>query len=202
MTNKLIVLEGIDGVGKTTIAKLLKKELSQRGIRAVRYEERERSTEGFNAIKPFIKQQAPLDASLLFYIASSIYKSQRIEKLLKKNWVICDRYIYSTLAYHKVRGAHMSLVADLRKLPIRLPDFFFLLSVREDVRMKRVRAKKDHTPADMLPKKKGSFVAKMENVLNEFEPAIVDNTRLHPHLLAREMAEMIFPRQSEKKKRL
>lgn len=194
MTGKLIVLEGIDGVGKTTIAKLLKKELLKRGIRAVLYEKQEKPAEGFNVIKPFIKRKVPINASLLFSVASSIYKSAEIEKLLKKHWVICDRYIYSTFAYHRTRGADMSLLAQARKLPVRAPDFLFLLKVREDVRMRRMRMKKNRTPADMLPKKKGSIAARMEKALEAFKPIIVDNTRPYPYALVQEMVEMIFSR--------
>lgn len=200
MKNKLVVFEGIDGVGKTTIAKFLKEKLSERGISAVLYEDREKLTEGFNVIKPFIKRKASINASLLFYVASSIYKSAEIEKLLKANWVICDRYIYSTIAYHQVRGANMSLVARVQKLPIRLPDFFFLLEVGEDVRMRRVRAKKDRTPADITPKKRGNLVANTEKTLEQFKPTIVDNTRPYPRVLAHELAEMIFSKNKKIKK--
>lgn len=75
MRGKLIVFEGIDGVGKTTIAKLLKEELLKRGIPTIRYEDSERMAEGFNVIKPFIRRKAPINASLFFCVASSIYKS-------------------------------------------------------------------------------------------------------------------------------
>ena len=39
MKNKLVVFEGIDGVGKTTLSGLLRDKLVQHGIKAVRYED-------------------------------------------------------------------------------------------------------------------------------------------------------------------
>lgn len=115
MKNKLVVFEGIDGVGKTTLSILLRDKLIDQGIKTIRYEDIERENCGFNLIKPFIKTQVPIDSSLLFYIASAIYKSQQIEKLLKHYWVICDRYIYSTFAYHKIRNADFSFIPDIKK---------------------------------------------------------------------------------------
>lgn len=78
MKHKLIVLEGIDGVGKTTIARLLKEALTRRGIPAMVYEEHEKRDAGFNVLKPFVRKNAPIEASFFFYLASAIYKSQEI----------------------------------------------------------------------------------------------------------------------------
>ncbi|MDO8499777.1 MAG: hypothetical protein Q7S66_03905 [bacterium] len=55
MKNKLVVFEGIDGVGKTTLCSALKHELAKRGIMAILYEEIENKKSGFNKIKSFIK---------------------------------------------------------------------------------------------------------------------------------------------------
>ncbi len=191
MKHKLIVLEGIDGVGKTTIAHLLKQALSERGIRTVLYEDSEKRNEGFNVIKPFIKREVSVAASFFFYIASAIYKSGQIEVLLEKGWVICDRYIYSTFAHHKVRGADLSLVSHLPKLPIRLPDFHFLVKAREDVRMERAQVRKGRTPQDLIPKKKGSLIEKMEQALEQFKPIIVDNTDPDPHVAVSKIMETL-----------
>ena len=192
MKNKLIVLEGIDGVGKTTAARLLKKMLARHGIRAVSYEAYERKMEGFNKIKSFVRRKTSIDASLFFYLASAIYKSSKISEFLRDNWVICDRYIYSTLSYHKVRGARMSLVARVRTLPVRLPDFYFLLTVQEEVRMKRARMRKHRTPADSMSKEKGNMVDAMERELQKFGPFVIDNTKFDPGEMVRKMESFIF----------
>ena len=45
--NKLIVFEGIDGVGKTTIALELKKVLKRKGVPVIFYEDYESKHSGF-----------------------------------------------------------------------------------------------------------------------------------------------------------
>lgn len=175
MNCKLIVLEGIDGVGKTTLSLLLKERLCAMGIPALRYEEREERATGFNIIKPFIKKEAPIDASLLFYLASAIYKSGKIQELLADHWVICDRYVYSTLAFHKVRGADLSIV-DPARLPIIKPDYFFLIQVEESLRFKRMSLRADTTEEDMIPNVAGTIPWATEQALKEFHPVIIDNS--------------------------
>ncbi len=174
--SRLIVFEGIDGVGKTTLCQKLKEALEMQGMKAVWYEEGEDRYKGFNLIKPFIKAKAPIDASLLFYLASSIYKSRIIEKLLKKQWVLCDRYIYSTLAYHIIHGADKNLLSSLVDLPIRKPDFTFLITAKESVRTKRAKLRRHSNANDFLEKRPGNLVARMEKELKKFQPIIVDNS--------------------------
>ena len=176
MKNKLIVLEGIDGVGKTSVAAALKERLCQYGEKAVIYEECEDKNSGFNIIKPFIRENVSVHASLFFYLASAIYKSEVIQQILKKSWVICDRYIYSTIAYHKVRGVDVTSLLSLQKLPILFPDFYFLLIVKEDIRMKRIKARGNSDKDDMMPKHEGSLVDAMERELKNLNPIVIDNS--------------------------
>jgi dTMP kinase len=130
MKNKLIVFEGIDGVGKSTIIRELKRRLTLRGIKAICYEEVEDKKRGFNKIKSFIRRKVPIESSLLFYLASSVYKSALISRLLKNSWVLCDRYVYSTLAYHRVNGVSRRLISRWADVPLKKPDFLFLLTVK------------------------------------------------------------------------
>ena len=160
--NKLIVFEGIDGVGKTTIALELKRTLKRKGIPVIFYENYELKHPGFNPLKPLVKK-IPITGSYLFFLSSAIYKSQVIKKLLKKHWVICDRYFYSTMAYHKAKGSNLKIqpLSDLLK-----PDYGFLLTIDEQIRQKRARQKSYITKADLVPKNRGSFPYKMENIFD------------------------------------
>ena len=191
MKNKLIIFEGIDGVGKTTLSKLLQNKLEKLGFKTVRYEDIEEKNSGFNQIKPFIKTQVPIDSSLLFYIASAIYKSQQIKELLKHNWVICDRYIYSTFAYHKIRNANMSFIPDMKRIPIRLPDFLFLIKVNDAIRLKRTKARSDNNAYDFKIKTSSNLIGKMEKELEEFKPIIIDNSYSTPTDIIKEICEIV-----------
>lgn len=182
MKNKLIVLEGIDGVGKTTISQALKKELGRRHIRSVIYESTEKKNYGFNILKPFIKKRAAklsIDSSLFFYLSSALFKSEIIKKMLKKKWVICDRYIYSTIAYHNLKGATKYLFPDLDKFPIIKPDFSFLITVDDKTRLQRVKRRGIVNSVDLIQKKIGSRAFRMEAELKKFKlTEIVNNSSL------------------------
>jgi len=172
--NKLIVLEGIDGVGKTTIALKLKKALKRKGLRVIFYEDYEQKHPGFSVLKPLVKT-IPITGSHLFYLASAIYKSQVIKKLLKKHWVICDRYFYSSIAHHKAKGSNLKIgqLKDLLK-----PDYAFLLTLDEKTRQRRVKQKSNITKADLVPKKEGSFPKKMEDILKRMGLINIENSGL------------------------
>lgn len=191
MKNMLIVFEGIDGVGKTTLSKLLTDELIKRGIRTIRYEDIEEKEGGFNLVKLFVKKQAPVNSSLFFYIASAIHKSQQIEKLLNNSWVVCDRYIYSTLAYHKIRKADLSLISNIKNLPIRIPDFSFLVKIKERVRLQRIKSRLDNNVYDLKLKTDRNFVGKMEKELEKFELKIIDNSRSNPERVIKEIFKIV-----------
>ena len=170
--NKLIVFEGIDGVGKTTIALELKKVFKREGLPVIFYEDYEQKHPGFNALKPLVKT-IPVTGSHLFYLASAIYKSQVIKKLLKKHWVICDRYFYSSIAHHKARGSNLKMgrLKDLLK-----PDYAFLLTLDETTRQKRVKQKEKITKSDLVFKKQRSFPCRMENFLKKMDLINIDNS--------------------------
>jgi dTMP kinase len=176
MKNKLIVFEGIDGVGKSSLARALVEYLRNHKIAAVCYEDTENKQEGYNLIKPFIKKNATIDASLLFYLSSAIFKSRRITELLQHYFVICDRYIYSTLAYHKIRGAKNNLIINYQKLPILSPDYLFLITANEQMRIKRIKARKKIDLDDLKTKKRGNLVWKTEQEYKKYAPIIIDNS--------------------------
>ncbi len=170
--NKLMVLEGIDGVGKTTVALALKKALRKRNISAILYESYESRHPGFNPLKPLVKK-IPIVGSHLFYLAGSIYKSQVIKNLLKKHWVICDRYFYSTIAYHKAKNSNLKIgsLNDLLK-----PNFCFLLTLDKKIRKERIRHRAKITKSDLVTKTQGSLPYKMEKFLKAMNLENIDNS--------------------------
>jgi dTMP kinase len=192
--NKLIVLEGIDGVGKTTIAHELKKILKKKGIPVILYEDYEIKHTNFNVLKPLVKKM-PIVGSHLFYLSSAIYKSQVISKLLKEKWVICDRYYFSSVAYHKTNGSNLE-VSSLND--ILLPDYGFLLTVDESIRRKRIMQKTHITKSDLIPKKPGLTPYVMENYLKEMNLIEIDNSISIKETL-QTIIEIIFKNAEHKK---
>lgn len=179
MKNKLIVFEGIDGVGKTTLAHELKKALTSIGIKTVLYEDTEDTISGYNLLKPFINNEVKkknINASLLFYLSSSLYKSELIKGLLKNQWVICDRYVYSTIAKHLALGCEKKLIPNLNSFPIIKPDYSFLVTVDEKTRLARLKLRSVNTKADLIKKTKSTLGYKMEKELKKLKLKPLNNT--------------------------
>lgn len=124
-----VVIEGIDGVGKTTCAKSIADKMN-----AFLY----KTPSGiFEKTRKEIEKLKDNQVRLAFYLASVIYASNKINKLVPHQVVICDRYIYSTIAYHKALGVDLSYI-NFKKLPILFPDFCFYLYATEKERRQRM----------------------------------------------------------------
>lgn len=195
MKNKLIVFEGIDGVGKSTLCATLKKELKKQGINALLFEDFEKTRPGFGALKSFIKENVrPLsvNASLYFYLSSALYKSEIIKKLLKKSWVICDRYIYSTIADHIAGGADKAVVPNLKTFPFLHPDYAFWVTVSDKIRLERVKTRGLANKHDLIPLKQGTRAYKLEKEYRRMGLTEIQNNQDISDTITRILSE-IFP---------
>jgi len=101
---RFIALEGGEGVGKSTQAKLLASDLERRGI-AVELTREPGGTPGAEAIRALLLDP-PGDGwtaeaeALLFAAARADHVARRIRPALAAGrWVVCDRFLDSTRAY-------------------------------------------------------------------------------------------------------
>ena len=133
-----ICVEGVDGVGKTTVAKELASALG-----GVYYKT---PPEPFSSIRTLVDHGAPSEARFHFYVSSVIWASREISRILFERPVVSDRYIYSTLAYHRVLSPDLPPLI-LRPQSIRRPDYAVLLIASEAARSSRLqhRTKVDST---------------------------------------------------------
>jgi dTMP kinase len=109
MRGRFIVVEGIDGSGKTTLAARLARHLEGRGRRVVRAREPGGTRLG-EKIRALLldarhSEMAPL-TELFLYMAS---RAQLLEEVIRPALragrdVVCDRYYYSTAAYQGAAG--------------------------------------------------------------------------------------------------
>lgn len=132
-----IVIEGIDGAGKTTQAGLLARRL-RRSYPATVLTQEPGGTALGEHLRELVKHGTDLDitpqAELLLFAAS---RAQLVERVLRPALdqgipVISDRYIYSTVAYQGYgRGLDQRLVASSIHLATGglLPDLVFLLDL-------------------------------------------------------------------------
>ena len=139
-----IVLEGIDGTGKSTLSKKLKAFLEEKGREVVLTAEPTDDWLGAAVRRANQEDLDPRTESLLF-TADRRQHTLRINEMLKQGKVvICDRYYGSTVAYQgvaleKEMGENaVSWLLNLNGPVIRRPDVTILLTSDPELAMRRV----------------------------------------------------------------
>lgn len=131
----LIVLEGIDQCGKTTISKLLKNKLLSLNFKTIIQTFPDKSTLIGNVINSYLQgntKLSPQESHLLYSLNRHEKKSFMEEKLYNGYNIICDRYIFSGIAYSLVNGLDYTFCSNTEQYLIK-PDltFYFDISITE-----------------------------------------------------------------------
>ncbi|WP_440059920.1 dTMP kinase [Thermogladius sp. 4427co] len=124
-----IVLEGLDGSGKTSIARMIIENLSRAGIRAV-YTYEPYDSLIVRAIKgEYAKYRDAYVDALAYALDRLIHWKTTIEPALREGAVVvCDRYFYSSVAYQTASGAPYEWVLEVNRYAPR-PDIAVYLDV-------------------------------------------------------------------------
>lgn len=138
MSGKFITFEGPEGCGKSTQIKLLAEELVAQGIKVVCTREPGGTATG-EAIRNILQHDAagePLAdrAELLLFTASraQLMDQSILPALENGDWVLCDRFIDSTMAYQGfARGMNIETLDRINDFAInnRKPDLTLLLDL-------------------------------------------------------------------------
>lgn len=138
MSGKFITFEGPEGCGKSTQIKLLSEQLIQQGIKVACTREPGGTATG-EAIRNILQHDAagePLSdrAELLLFTASRAQLVDRVilPALARGEWVLCDRFIDSTMAYQGyARGMDIEMLDTINDFSIykRKPDLTILLDL-------------------------------------------------------------------------
>ena len=146
---KLITLEGGEGAGKSTQARLLADWLGQKGI-AVALTREPGGTPGAEEIRNLLVTGAVgrwdgLTETLLHYAARREHMARLIlPALAAGQWIICDRFIDSTAAYQGYgQGIDLGVIARLRETVLGdlAPDLTLILDVSPETRRARTAAR-------------------------------------------------------------
>ncbi|KON29332.1 hypothetical protein AC482_06795 [miscellaneous Crenarchaeota group-15 archaeon DG-45] len=140
-----IVLEGIDGSGKSTHIRLLCRDLGQRGHDVLRTTEPSRGRGG-RFIREYMKRgrgRLPAEAEALLFAADRFEHVRRvIEPALRRGRiVVSDRYVHSSLAYQGAEGAGLDWIREVNGFAPR-PDLCILLDVSPETGMGRMRRRR------------------------------------------------------------
>ncbi len=139
-----IVIEGLDGSGKTTQAKFLAKKLEKT------YKVLLTAEPSFGKIGTFIREDClyedkrlPTEAEALLFAADRIeHMHNEVKPAIDDGkLVICDRYIYSSLAYQGNAGLSLDWIKTINARALQ-PDFSIFIDVAPEKVIERLQRKK------------------------------------------------------------
>jgi dTMP kinase len=163
----LIVLEGIDGSGKTTQARSLLRRLRSRGFEAVFFREPTRGKWGRE-----IKRKAVCAGSLSPAEELDLFVKDRRENvgknlkpaLAKGKIVVLDRYYFSTIAYQGAKGLDPRRIRRLNEAFAVKPDLVIVLDVAAGEGLARISGRK--TRDELFERE--DYLAKVGEIFRSF----------------------------------
>lgn len=155
-----IVIEGIDGAGKSTQAKLLAKWFEKRGYDVILTKEPTDTAFGKLIRKLVLTggREGIIDGAKISHEAEALLfaadRAEHVKKLIEPSLkagkvVISDRYFYSSLAYQWARGLDLEWLINLNKFAIR-PDLVILLDLPVKESMKRINGRQLKSEFDRI----------------------------------------------------
>lgn len=144
-----ITLEGGEGTGKSTQAKLLEQYLKSKGIEVVLTREPGGST-GAEEIRNLLvtgdanKWSTSTEVLLMYAARADHFEKLIMPALLLKKWVICDRFADSTLAYQGYgKGYDLNFLNTLYQKIIGeiKPDITFIFDIEVEAGLNRANAR-------------------------------------------------------------
>ena len=155
-----IVLEGIDGCGKSTQAKLLADWLRSQGKDVLLTAEPTRSAIGI-FLREILAGRTAVDQktlALLFTADRYEHLAKEVEPALKRNIiVVSERYYHSTVCYQAAQGVPWKWLLDINKFT-RKPDYTLLLDVPPKQAVERKIAREIFEEESFLEKVRDNYL--------------------------------------------
>jgi len=146
MNGKLIAVEGIDGAGKSTVARHIQSFLCSYRYPCVLFKEPSGSIYSriIEIINHHLKVQLdPVLEMMLFLKDREIDVRKRILPALNQGKiVIMDRYYYSNIAYQSARGLDANKIRKLNEKIAPKPDLVILLDLDPTKALERIKNRK------------------------------------------------------------
>jgi dTMP kinase len=137
-----VVIEGIDGAGCETQAKLIAKKIRTEQCsvptKLIKYPDYEKNVG--RLIKEFLYQNKNLsaEAQFLLYSLQFILDKEEIRKRRKNQIIIADRYFTSALCYQTLEGVNLRTALRFASdFKIEKPDLVFYLNVQPEIAIQR-----------------------------------------------------------------
>ncbi len=133
--NSFFAIEGIDGTGKSTIAKMLEERLG-----AIKLS-RKKSNSLVSKIQELKNNKASEEELHHLYLEALLETSASVEKSLSNNHVVVARWLGTEVAAHKIyatKNGGKAAKIGYKKLGILVPDYVILLTADAEVRKARM----------------------------------------------------------------
>ncbi len=135
-----IVLEGIDGSGKSSVGRLLLSDFEEMYLT--------REPTGC-AVGRLAKRIAHKSTSpyydLFLYVADRVHHTDRIKDILERGRdVVCDRYWGSTAAYQAAKSdIELEYLVNIQEPFILTPDITFLFDIEPEIGLERIQNREE-----------------------------------------------------------
>lgn len=168
---RFITLEGIEGAGKSTVARGVQESLLRRGI-AARLTREPGGTPLAERIRQLVleagEEQLPASSETLLMFAG---RSLHVENLIRPalaagQWVVCDRFTDATRAYQgSGRGVDRAWIDELARAVHGdlWPDCTLLLDLPVAMGLARARARKGGAVADRFEAQEEAFFERVRS---------------------------------------
>ena len=178
-----IVVDGIDGSGKSEIIKMLHNYLFSKSkkFRILTTREPTNGTYGIKIREMLRKEKNPESSSKklaeLFIKDRQEHLEKTIEPFLKNsnehelNIVLCDRYYYSTITFQSAQGLSIKDMINANN-KFRKPDIAFILDVKPSIAFERIHYRQKEKF------EKSEFMVKIREVFLKLPKLLKDNIKI------------------------
>lgn len=165
-SGKFIVIEGMDGCGKSTHSKLLSRWLESQGKDVLLTGEPSHGKIG-RLLRVYLKEETLPVVDAFLFIAD---RAEHLEKTVKPalaagKIVICERYYYSTLAYQTAQGMDRDWLMKLNAFAVE-PDLVLLLDLTPEQAYKRTFTQEKFENVNFLRKVRQQYLQIFEGKTN------------------------------------
>jgi len=159
MSVNFIAMEGVDGSGKSTVAKAVCETLAERGIKAVLTREPTDSWLGDVVRRSYKKETSPYTEAFLFMADRADHIVWIKNKISEGHLVVTDRYSDSTVAYQAALlsnelGGSMAEYRDwllsVNASFILRPDLTFIFDIDPEISLQRLNNRNELTKFEKL----------------------------------------------------
>jgi len=140
MDYPFIVLDGVDGTGKSVIASILTEEIG--GV-LLKTPPQELATS-----RCYFDSQGTTEEKFLYYLLGVKMVSDRARELKQLKPVVCDRFLYTTFAYHLAAGLNLKWLEVVNTYDILQPDFSFIIECSDEKERHRRLEQRGYSIAD------------------------------------------------------